>query len=145
MNIDELDFKKGNGLIPAIIQHFETGQVLMLGYMNQESLKQTLESGHVTFFSRSKQRLWTKGETSGNFLNFKFAQKDCDNDTLLLLVDPEGPTCHTGNDSCFHEHEFHPFSKSSDYHFLKELQDLLYQKKRNYLKILTPARCSKKD
>lgn len=130
MNIDELDFKKGNGLVPAIIQHFATGQVLMLGYMNAEAIQKTIESGRVTFYSRSKKRLWTKGETSGNYLNFKSIQKDCDNDTLLILADPQGPTCHTGKDSCFHEQEFQPFSKSADYHFLKELQDLLYRRKK---------------
>jgi len=126
---ENIDFKKGNGLVPAIIQHYVTGQVLMLGYMNADAVKQTLKTGQVTFFSRSKDRLWTKGETSGNYLNLISIQKDCDNDTLLILADPEGPTCHTGKDSCFHEQEFQPFAKSTDYSFLKELQDLLYRRK----------------
>lgn len=126
---DNIDFKKGNGLVPAIIQHYATGQILMLGYMNAEAVKQTVESGQVTFYSRSKERLWTKGETSGNYLNLVSMQKDCDNDTLLVLADPQGPTCHTGENSCFHEQEFRPFVKAADYGFLKELQDLLYQRK----------------
>lgn len=126
---ETIDFKKGNGLVPAIIQHYATGQVLMLGYMNAEAVKQTIDSGQVTFYSRSKKRLWTKGETSGNYLNLISLQKDCDNDTLLVLADPQGPTCHTGATSCFHEQEFRPFSKSTDYSFLSELQDLLYERK----------------
>ncbi len=126
---ENIDFKKGNGLVPAIIQHYATGQVLMLGYMNADAVKQTVESGQVTFYSRSKKRLWTKGETSGNYLNMVSLQKDCDNDTLLVLADPQGPTCHTGETSCFHEQEFRPFVKAADYSFLKELQDLLYQRK----------------
>ena len=126
---ENIDFKKGNNLVPAIIQHYATGQVLMLGYMNADAVKQTVESGQVTFYSRSKKRLWTKGETSGNYLNLVSIQKDCDNDTLLILADPQGPTCHTGENSCFHEQEFRPFVKAADYGFLKELQDLLYQRK----------------
>ncbi|HKI44673.1 MAG TPA: bifunctional phosphoribosyl-AMP cyclohydrolase/phosphoribosyl-ATP diphosphatase HisIE [Balneolales bacterium] len=126
---ENIDFKKGNGLVPAIIQHYATGQVLMLGYMNEDAVKQTVELGQVTFYSRSKKRLWTKGETSGNYLNMVSMQKDCDSDTLLVLADPQGPTCHTGETSCFHEQEFRPFAKAADYSFLKELQDLLYQRK----------------
>ena len=93
----------GRGLVPAIVQDAETGQVLMLGYMNPASIKRTVEGGQVWFYSRSREDLWQKGETSGNYLNFKEAHVDCDGDTLLLKVDPVGPTCHTGNQSCFFE------------------------------------------
>ena len=89
------------GLIPAIIQDAHSGEVLMLGYMNEESLQRTLESGQVWFYSRSRQELWHKGETSGNFLNLRAIFKDCDVDTLLVQVEPTGPVCHTGNRSCF--------------------------------------------
>ncbi|MFD1816339.1 phosphoribosyl-ATP pyrophosphatase /phosphoribosyl-AMP cyclohydrolase [Pseudarcicella hirudinis] len=99
----ELDFNKQDGLIPAIIQDALTDKVLMLGYMNQESLEKTEKEGVVTFFSRSKQRLWTKGETSDNFLHVVEILKDCDDDTLLIKVNPAGPTCHTGADTCFNE------------------------------------------
>ncbi|WP_298148487.1 bifunctional phosphoribosyl-AMP cyclohydrolase/phosphoribosyl-ATP diphosphatase HisIE [Flavobacterium sp.] len=97
----KIDFDKENGLVPAIVQNYQNGSVLMLGYMNREAYKKTCETKKVTFFSRSKQRLWTKGETSGNFLNVVSISEDCDNDALLILVIPEGPTCHTGTDSCF--------------------------------------------
>jgi len=97
----QIDFTKGNGLVPVIIQDDATLQVLMLGYMNQEALEQTMREGKVTFFSRSKNRLWTKGETSGNFLFVKEILIDCDNDTILVKVNPAGPTCHTGTNSCF--------------------------------------------
>lgn len=90
----ELDWEKTDGLMPVIVQHAVSGEVLMLGYMNPEALDKTLESGKVTFFSRTKQRLWTKGETSGNFLNVVSIAPDCDNDTLLVLANPIGPTCH---------------------------------------------------
>lgn len=99
----QLNFKKGNGLIPAIIQNADTLQVLMLGYMNQEALDKTRSEGVVTFFSRSKERLWTKGETSGNFLHVKEITEDCDHDTLLIKVLPVGPTCHKGTETCFGE------------------------------------------
>ena len=89
------------GLIPAIIQDAESGEVLMLGYMNKESLKLTLSSGDVWFYSRSRQELWHKGETSGNFLRMKSISKDCDSDALLIKAEPTGPVCHTGNRSCF--------------------------------------------
>jgi len=89
------------GLIPAIIQDADTGEVLMLGYMNEESLRRTLEMGQVWFYSRSRQELWHKGETSGNYLNLHQIWKDCDEDTLLLKVKPAGPVCHTGNRTCF--------------------------------------------
>lgn len=96
-----VDFSKGDGLVPAIIQHYATKTVLMLGYMNEEALQKTQELGKVTFFSRSKQRLWTKGEESGNFLLLKSIEVDCDNDTLLIQVDSVGPTCHKGTETCF--------------------------------------------
>lgn len=96
-----IDFNKGNGLTPVIIQDASNLQVLMLGFMNEEAYKKTIEEQKVTFFSRTKNRLWTKGETSGNFLFVKEIHLDCDNDTLLILVNPLGPTCHTGSQSCF--------------------------------------------
>ncbi|MBS1526265.1 MAG: bifunctional phosphoribosyl-AMP cyclohydrolase/phosphoribosyl-ATP diphosphatase HisIE [Bacteroidetes bacterium] len=96
-----IDFNKGDGLIPVIIQDEQTLEVLMLGYMNREAYEKTLAENIVTFFSRSKNRLWTKGETSNNFLHVKSILEDCDNDTLLIKVKPDGPTCHTGSRSCF--------------------------------------------
>ena len=101
MNIDALDWGKGDGLVPAIVQHWRSGQVLMLGYMNREALSQTRQSGKVTFFSRSRQRLWVKGETSGNVLELRSVHADCDADALLVLAEPTGPTCHLGTASCF--------------------------------------------
>lgn len=98
-----IDFNKSGGLVPVIIQHAHTQQVLMLGYMNQEALNTTMSEGKVTFFSRSKGRLWTKGETSGHFLLVEDILPDCDNDTLLIKAIPQGPTCHTGHTSCFRE------------------------------------------
>lgn len=98
-----LDFEKTDGLIPAIIQDANSKQVLMLGYMNEEALEKTKSTGRVTFFSRSKGRLWTKGETSGNFLEVRELRVDCDADTLLVYVEPVGPVCHTGTDTCFAE------------------------------------------
>jgi phosphoribosyl-ATP pyrophosphohydrolase/phosphoribosyl-AMP cyclohydrolase len=97
----ELDWFKGDGLLPAIVQHWQSGEVLMLGYMNAEALAHTQASGHVTFFSRSKQRLWTKGESSGHVLALKSIRIDCDADTLLVQAEPHGPTCHEGTSSCF--------------------------------------------
>lgn len=105
MNISEhIDFDKGNGLVPVIVQDSQTLQVLMLGYMSKESVAKTVETNKVTFFSRSRQTLWTKGESSGNFLNLISMTVDCDNDTLLVMARPEGPTCHTGTVSCFGDH-----------------------------------------
>ena len=101
MNIDYKKYE--DGLVPAVIQDHQTNKVLMLGFMNQEALDKTLETQKVTFFSRTKNRLWTKGEESGHFLNLKSIQLDCDNDTLLIKVHPTGPTCHTGSDTCFSE------------------------------------------
>jgi phosphoribosyl-ATP pyrophosphohydrolase/phosphoribosyl-AMP cyclohydrolase len=102
-SIETLAWSKGDGLLPAVVQDARTGKVLMLGYMNALALKTTLASKRVTFFSRSKNRLWTKGETSGNYLNLVEVAADCDNDSLLVTALPEGPTCHTGSDSCFGE------------------------------------------
>lgn len=99
----KIDFNKGNGLIPVIVQNSLTLQVLMLGYMNEAAYKQTVTDGKVTFFSRSKNRLWMKGEESGNFLTVRDIKVDCDNDTLLIKASPNGPTCHTGTTSCFKE------------------------------------------
>lgn len=99
----KLDFEKTGGLIPAIIQDNSTNKVLMLGYMDEEALAKTQETGKVTFFSRTKNRLWTKGEESGNFLSVVSIKEDCDKDTLLIKVNPAGPVCHTGSDTCFDE------------------------------------------
>lgn len=98
-----IDFEKGNGLVPAIVQDAVTKNVLMLGYMNQEALDKTLATKKVTFWSRSRNQLWTKGETSRNFLDLIDIKSDCDNDTLLVKVHPHGPTCHTGTDTCWGE------------------------------------------
>ncbi len=123
--IEQIDFEKVNGLVPAIIQDSQTGKVLMLGYMNQEALKQTIQSRRVTFFSRSKQRLWTKGEESGNYLNLVTINIDCDNDTLLIKAQPEGPVCHTGTDTCWKEENKEQFG------FLYVLEDLINDRKLN--------------
>ncbi|MGH9820243.1 MAG: bifunctional phosphoribosyl-AMP cyclohydrolase/phosphoribosyl-ATP diphosphatase HisIE [Pyrinomonadaceae bacterium] len=98
-----IDFEKGTGLVPAIVQDADTQKVLMLGYMNREAFEQTGTTGKVTFFSRSRGRLWTKGETSGNFLSVRAISVDCDNDTILIKATPAGPVCHTGADTCFNE------------------------------------------
>ena len=108
-----------DGLVPAIIQDNNTQKVLMLGFMNQEAYEKTLATGKVTFFSRTKQRLWTKGETSGNFLEVVTIKNDCDNDTLLIQAHPTGPVCHTGTDTCWGE------KNEQDILFLKELQDFI--------------------
>ena len=100
---NEIDFNKLNGLVPCIVQDATSNVVLMLGFMNKEALEQTVREKRVTFFSRSKQRLWTKGETSGNFLNVADIIADCDQDTLLIKANPVGPACHTGADTCFNE------------------------------------------
>lgn len=99
--VDTLDWAKSDGLLPAVVQHWRSGQVLMLGYMNREAFAQTLQSGKLTFFSRSRQRLWVKGETSGHTLALRSLHADCDGDTLLVLAEPNGPTCHRGTASCF--------------------------------------------
>ncbi len=115
-----IDFEKGNGLVPAIIQDATTKNVLMLGYMNEEAYERTLETGLVTFYSRSRQCLWTKGETSGNVLHLVSIKSDCDSDTLLVRVHPEGPTCHKGTDTCWGES-----NKTEPLQFLSELQDFI--------------------
>ena len=105
-DFSKLDFSKLSGLVPAVVQDAETLQVLMLGFMNKEALEKTLSEGRVTFFSRGKNRLWQKGETSGNFLKVVEIKVDCDSDSLLILAKPEGPTCHTGTESCFGKSKF---------------------------------------
>ncbi len=121
----KIDFEKMNGLVPAIIQDAQTGVVLMLGYMNEEAYKKTLETGKVTFWSRTRQTLWTKGETSGNWLNVVEILNDCDQDTLLIKVRPEGPVCHTGADTCWNEkNEKNPLL------FLSELSDFIEKRHR---------------
>ena len=97
----KLDFKKMGGLVPAVIQDYKTKEVLMLGFMNKEAWEKTKKIGKVTFWSRTKKKLWTKGETSGNFLLVRKIYIDCDNDTILIKAEPKGPTCHTGNKTCF--------------------------------------------
>ena len=116
----KIDFEKGQGLVPAIIQDAETKNVLMLGYMNEEAYRKTVETGKVTFWSRSRNTLWTKGETSGNFLNVVEIKNDCDQDTLLVKVRPDGPTCHKGTDTCWGEK-----NESNPLLFLSELQDFI--------------------
>ena len=116
----KIDFEKMGGLVPAIIQDATTKNVLMLGFMNEEAYKKTVETKKVTFWSRSRNCLWTKGETSGHFLNLVSIQNDCDNDTLLIKVNPSGPTCHKGTDTCWGEsNEANPLL------FLTELQDFI--------------------
>ncbi|MDR0758069.1 MAG: bifunctional phosphoribosyl-AMP cyclohydrolase/phosphoribosyl-ATP diphosphatase HisIE [Tannerella sp.] len=119
-----LNFSKLNGLIPAVVQDAQTGRVLMLGFMNEEAWRKTVETGKVTFFSRTKQRLWTKGETSGNFLHAVEILADCDRDTLLIKVRPDGPVCHTGTDTCFGE------TNSNGIAFLNRLQDVIERRHR---------------
>ena len=120
-----IDIKSSHGLIPAIIQDSETKNVLMLGYMNEESIKKTIETQKVTFFSRSKQRLWTKGEESGNFLNLVSIKNDCDGDTLLIQAKPVGPTCHTGADTCWQE------PNKENYGFLSNLENTIKVRREN--------------
>ncbi|MBD3226016.1 MAG: bifunctional phosphoribosyl-AMP cyclohydrolase/phosphoribosyl-ATP diphosphatase HisIE [Caldithrix sp.] len=121
----KIDFSKQNGLIPAIIQDAQTLKVLMLGYMNKEALQETRQNGQVTFFSRSRQKLWTKGETSGHFLDVVEIIEDCDKDTLLIKVHPHGPVCHTGRDTCFDE------SNTGNVGFLMTLESVIEDRKRN--------------
>ncbi len=132
------DFNKGDGLVPAIIQDADTRQVLMLGYMNREAYDKTLAEGRVTFFSRSRQCLWTKGETSGNYLDVVSIKADCDADTLLIRVHPAGPVCHTGTDTCWgerneapdHAAQHHSDGASNPLLFLTELQDFIEERHR---------------
>ena len=118
IDINTIDFEKAGGLIPAVVQNATSGRVLMLGYMNREALEQTTATGKVTFFSRSKGRLWVKGETSSNFLILKDMSLDCDRDAVLILADPVGPTCHRGCESCFNEAEH-------SLNFLSELERII--------------------
>jgi phosphoribosyl-AMP cyclohydrolase / phosphoribosyl-ATP pyrophosphohydrolase len=124
INIDQLNFEKLNGLIPAIVVDKNNSQVLMLGFMNKEALSKTIEANLVTFFSRTKNALWTKGETSGNYLNLIDILPDCDSDSLLVYAEPQGPTCHTGDYSCF------GINKTTSLNFLNELFDLIKQRKK---------------
>jgi phosphoribosyl-AMP cyclohydrolase / phosphoribosyl-ATP pyrophosphohydrolase len=123
-DLKTIDFQKVNGLVPAIIQDAETQKVLMMGYMNEEALTKTCVEGIVTFFSRSKNRLWTKGETSSNFLHAISIQADCDGDTLLIKALPDGPTCHTGADTCWQEKN--DFKETN---FLKYLETVIQSRK----------------
>ncbi|WP_300978375.1 bifunctional phosphoribosyl-AMP cyclohydrolase/phosphoribosyl-ATP diphosphatase HisIE [Flavobacterium sp.] len=120
-----VDIKSAHGLIPAIIQDAETKNVLMLGYMNEESLQKTIDTQKVTFFSRSKQRLWTKGEESGNFLELVSIKNDCDGDTLLIQAKPVGPTCHTGSDTCWQE------ANAANYGFISQLESTITTRREN--------------
>ena len=120
----KIDYKKNaDGLVPAIIQDANTKNVLMLGYMNDEAYQKTLDTKKVTFYSRTKNRLWTKGEESGNFLNVVAIKNDCDQDTLLILVNPVGPTCHTGTDTCWNE------SNTQEFGFLTQLETVIDQRR----------------
>ena len=121
-----IDFSKGDGLVPAIIQDATTQKVLMLGYMNKEAFEVTNKTGKVTFFSRSKNRLWTKGEESGNYLHLVSIQNDCDKDTLLIQVNPEGPTCHTGTGNCWGEENQ---SAHNAIAFINELESIIESRK----------------
>lgn len=121
-----LDWEKGDGLLPAIVQDALSGQVLMLAYMNAEALEKTVLTGKVTFWSRSRKALWTKGETSDNFLNLVEVRTDCDSDALLILARPEGPTCHRGTASCFKED-----SEEFGFAFLSYLENLVADRRRN--------------
>lgn len=123
-NIDLVDFTKLNGLVPAVVQDNKSMKVLMVGFMNYEALKKTQELGKVTFFSRTKNRLWTKGEESGNFLNVVSIITDCDNDTVLIKADPVGPVCHKGTDTCFSE-----INSKTNVQFLSYLQDFIDKRK----------------
>ena len=124
--INQIDFSKGDGLAPAIIQDVQTQKVLMLGYVNKESLEKTLEEKRVCFYSRSKNRLWTKGESSGNYLNFISMSLDCDQDSLLIKVNPIGPVCHKGTDTCWEEE-----NSRTNIDFLLQLQDVIEERKNN--------------
>lgn len=121
----EINFEKMNGLVPAVIQDAQTRKVLMLGYMNREAYEKTVATGLVTFYSRTRQCLWTKGETSGNHLKVVSIKNDCDNDTLLIQAAPTGPVCHTGTDTCWGEE-----NKANPLLFLSELQDFIEKRHR---------------
>ncbi len=121
----KIDFDKGNGLVPAIVQDANTHKVLMLGYMNQDAYKKTRQTGRVTFYSRSRQELWTKGETSGNYLYLQEIRVDCDNDTLLIKAHPSGSVCHTGKDTCFEE------TNISVQDFIHRLENIIADRQQN--------------
>jgi len=128
MNIDDiprLDWDKGDGLLPAIVQDATSGVVLMLGYMNREALSETLSQGRVVFYSRSRQRPWLKGESSGNFLDVVGVSADCDDDTLLVLAEPRGPVCHKGTPTCF---AGQPHTAAEDLAFLARLESVIAQR-----------------
>jgi phosphoribosyl-AMP cyclohydrolase / phosphoribosyl-ATP pyrophosphohydrolase len=124
-DIDSVDFDKGDGLLPAVVQHAKSGAVLMVGYMNREALRETLSRRHVVFFSRSKQRLWEKGETSGNFLELEEIRTDCDRDALLVTATPLGPVCHVGTATCFGDE---PVTKGERLAFLAVLESVIEQR-----------------
>jgi phosphoribosyl-ATP pyrophosphohydrolase/phosphoribosyl-AMP cyclohydrolase len=124
-DIDTLDFAKSDGLLPAVVQHADTGAVLMVGYMNPEALRETLSRRHVVFYSRSKQRLWEKGETSGHFLELQQIRTDCDRDALLVTARPLGPVCHEGTATCFGDE---PITKGEQLAFLSALEGVIEQR-----------------
>lgn len=143
LSIDKIVFNPADGLVPVVVQDNSTKQVLMLAYMNREAVQKTLDTGRVTFYSRSRKRLWMKGEESGNVLNLVRIQEDCDSDALLVEADPVGPTCHTGKTSCFHQFPYdfpqdaatgaagkaEKTAESDGLSFLNDLQQLLYDRK----------------
>ena len=126
--IDEIDFSKDeNGLIPAVVQHFQTGEILMLGFINRQALEKTIETKFAHFFSRSRKRIWKKGEQSGNFLKMKAIRTDCDKDSVIYFCNPKGPTCHLGNNSCFTRScSFFP-----DFELLANLERIILDRKKN--------------
>jgi phosphoribosyl-ATP pyrophosphohydrolase/phosphoribosyl-AMP cyclohydrolase len=127
INLDKIDWSKGEGLVPAIVQNSDNGQILMLAYMDRAALAQTISSKKVTFFSRSKNRLWTKGETSGNWLDYISGEMDCDGDTLLIQARPQGPSCHTGSVTCFND------QTPSNIGFLDQLGRLIAERHKTML------------
>ena len=127
LDISSIDFKKSNGLVPIIAQDVDTQKVLMLGYANEEALKASMDTGKLTFYSRSKNRLWTKGEESGNFLDVVSMALDCDKDTILAKVKPHGPVCHTGTDTCWAE-----ANPPSDLQFIEKLEDVIEDRKKRF-------------
>lgn len=127
IDIQLIDFAKGDGLVPVIAQDVDTGKVLMLGYANEEAIEKSLESGNLTFFSRSKQRLWTKGEESGHFLTLIDMTLDCDHDTILAKVKPVGPVCHTGTDTCWGES-----NELNNLQFLSNLEQIISARKSQF-------------
>ena len=127
IDINKIDFKKGHGLVPVIAQDIDTQKVLMMGYANEEAIQVSQKSGKLTFFSRSKNRLWTKGEESGNFLEIISMALDCDVDTILAKVRPKGPVCHTGTDTCWAE-----ANPPSEIHFIEKLESVIEDRKKRF-------------